>query len=113
MLFSPLHLRSNLHTRIINGPMGFKFLSFKVTCDPVMGLEQGAVCTEAGVIESRACAEEPVSSKVPLSSGVICFLGTLALRPPSAPVSAFHANIVQASEQSLRRWAGRREDLVE
>lgn len=37
LLFYPLHLHSNLHIRIINGPMGLKFMSFKVTCHPVMG----------------------------------------------------------------------------
>lgn len=50
---------------------------------------------------------------VPLSSHVICLLGTLALRPPSAPVSAFHDNIAQVSEQAREGGWGRREDLVE
>lgn len=54
------------------------------------------------MIKSWTCAGEPVSLSVPLSLYVICLLETLALRPPSAPVSAFHDNIVQASEQPTK-----------
>lgn len=75
---------------------------------PVMGFR--ARCSSQR-IRSWACAGEPVSLSVPLSSYVICLLATLALRPPSAPVSAFHDNIVQASEQAREGGWGRREDL--